>query len=174
MKRPRPKLKHKFKKYIPKPYNFPDGFNIITDTREQLPLFKYPIPFIKGTVHNGDYTIQGFENQFFIERKMIGDFYQYVGRDYKKTLEKIRRVDGYEFKGLVIEASYSDIFRQQYFTKTTPESARSFLTRVNMQFDIHVFVHSNREYIERWVIDRMLWYYRNKMGLDKNNKAVKK
>lgn len=53
---------------------------IITDKREQKPLFFQHLASEPGTLHSGDYSIRGLENDFAVERKSIADLCQSVTR----------------------------------------------------------------------------------------------
>lgn len=93
---------------------------IIVDTREQKPL-EFPVS-MRGTLHTGDYSIEGFENRFTVEHKSIADL---IGtcdgrkakgkaksnRDrFKKELQRMK--DGFDFYCIVISGKESDILPQ--------------------------------------------------------------
>ncbi len=167
---------HNFKRF-----EFPDGFKMLIDTREQRPFFmrladKYPDHFIIDTVTNGDYTLQGFKTSFAVERKQLSDFYSYISsersvqhKNDKKRMDrtkgKLIKLSKFEFAGLVIEADYFDIFNRQVFTNVSPEVARQFLVSVNIRYGIHVFINGRRKECERWLLDRAIKYYNLKRGL---------
>jgi len=80
----------------------PDNFTLIQDTREQLPLFtperqsrdttflyRDELLITTGTLHNGDYSVIGYENKVCIELKRLSDFLSYLGTERKKTEHKL-------------------------------------------------------------------------------------
>lgn len=72
----------------------PDGFRIVIDTREQKPLpFASYVPTIHKKLDDGDYSIEGYENLFAIERKMLGDYTTYISTEHAKTSAKKKRFD---------------------------------------------------------------------------------
>ena len=152
----------KLESYRPKPHIFPDGFILVIDTREQKPLCTR----IKGlnslveTVRDGDYTIKGFEDKFAIERKQTSDFYGYIGKERVKTVKKLKRLAQFDFAALVIEASMDDLLSPNLYSSISPEVARGFLTSVNVRYGIHVYLDRSRKQIERWMLDRMIKYYK--------------
>lgn len=152
-----------------KPYKFPSGFYLIVDTREQLPLFTNPIEgleIIKDTVHWGDYTIKGFEEYFAIERKMMSDFYGYIGREREKTVVKMkafeRMVQANGFVGLVIEASEEEVYAGYGYSKVSPETARQALASFRIRYGVHTYCSDSREAIERWILDNAIKFYKTR------------
>lgn len=152
-----------------KPYKFPSGFIIIIDTREQLPLFTTPIEgleIIRKKVDYGDYTIKGFEPYFAIERKMMSDFYGYIGREREKTVikmkafEKIIQANG--FVGLVIEASEEEVYAGYGYSKVSPETARQALASFRIRYGVHTYLSESREAIERWILDNAIKFYKTR------------
>jgi hypothetical protein len=63
---------------------------IITDSREQTPLIFEHLQTERGTLQSGDYSIQGLEHDFSIERKSISDLCQSVTRGRERFERRIR------------------------------------------------------------------------------------
>lgn len=150
-----------------KPYEFPDGFQLIIDTREQRPLFIPKPPkgliLIRDTLENGDYSIKGLEKKVMIERKGLSDLVNYIGNDRKNTKIKLKRAERYQWKGLVIEGSELELLRPQMFSRINPESIRQSLVSFEVKYGLHIY-YGNRKNIERWVLDRLLYFYKWVMG----------
>ncbi len=162
------------KPYKFKPCIFPDDFHLIVDTQEKKPLFtRTPgLTLTRKTLKDGDYSIKGFENCFFIERKMTSDFYTYIGVERSKTIKKVERMsqaiqDHDGFAALVIEADIYELFSLQYYTEMTPEHAAGFITSLNLKCNIHTFISNDRKLLEKWILDRAIKFYKLKRGLTK-------
>lgn len=143
-------------------YKLPEGFALIQDTREQKPLFaRKPkgLTVINRALKNGDYSIQGFEDQFFIERKGISDFFSYIGKERERTVEKLDNIKHFKFKALVIEADESDLLKEQQFSTIPPEVTRQALVTFEMRYGIHIYYSQKRTDIARWVLDRAIKFY---------------
>lgn len=88
---------------------------IRVDTREQRPLdfSEHGASVVRGTVGTFDYSIDGDQDHFAIERKSLGDFVQAVvlKDSYRRELEKIHRAKDAGMLRLyyVIEANYFDV-----------------------------------------------------------------
>lgn len=156
-----------------KPTEIPDGFVLLVDTREQMPLFtkeqieksekriENGLVLIGKTLKNGDYSVGGLENLVSIERKQQSDFESYITSEYKrKTLKKLERLSGYYFKALVIEADENDLYEFPISDYITREVVRSHLCSFRIHYGLHVIVNDNREYLERFILDALVRCYR--------------
>ena len=149
-----------------KPFSFPEGFVLIIDTREQLPLFSNPVlkglVMVRDTLQNGDYSIKGFENRIMVERKQVSDLISYVGRDHKQTRAKLDRCTGYDFRAIAIEAAEADLLSSQLYASVPPETIRQALASFEVRYNIHLYYSRDRKDIERWILDRFVKYFRQK------------
>jgi ERCC4-type nuclease len=148
---------------------FPKDFVVIVDTREQIPFFKKSpkgLTIVRDTLKNGDYSLRGFEGKIAIERKRISDLMGYIGSEHKRTVEKLQRLRNYEFKALVIESEYDELFQPQYHSFVSPESVRGALAAWEVRYDLHIFTHPNTEECSWWVLDRLLFFYKYKRSTE--------
>jgi len=148
--------------YKLKGFNFPDGFVLISDTREQRPLFtRLPSGLVIKSIalKDGDYSIQGFEDKFAIERKGISDLVSYCASERTRTIQKMERFKDFDFVGLVIEARESDLLKPFEFSKVSPEAIRQTLVSFEIRSGVHIYYSSSRESIGRWVLDRAIKFY---------------
>ena len=151
-----------------KPHKFkatpiPSGFVLVRDTREQQPLFTRTkdLMVLVKTLHDGDYSIRGFEDQFAIELKRESDFYGYIGAERDKTIKKLKRLAGFDFAALVVEGlSWDDLAVQNSRSALTPSHVRGFVASLNTIHGIHFFCHRDRKIVERWILDRAVKFYR--------------
>ena len=121
------------------------------------------LEIIRDTVHFGDYTIKGFEDYFAIERKMMSDFYGYIGMEQEKTVKKMkqfeRMVQANGFVGLVIEASEEEVYGGYGYSKVSPETARQALASFRVRYGVQTYCSDSREAIERWVLDNAIKFF---------------
>lgn len=153
-----------YKPYISKPLEFPEGFVLLQDTREQRPLFtRLPKGLVvqSTTLHDGDYSVKGFQDKIAFERKGITDLYPYCSTERDKTIPKMQRLSRMEFAALVIEAKESEVIQHQTFTRVHPETIRGALISFQVRYGIHV-VFGNREYCARWLLERALKFWKIK------------
>jgi ERCC4-type nuclease len=146
----------------------PDGFILKIDTREQIPLFDKPLkglPIIRDTLKHGDYSIVGFENQICIERKQMSDFLSYVGSDRSNTKKKLEAMQLLTWKGLVIEEHWEELFFPKLYSAVHVESIRKSLVSFSIKYHLHIFVNSNREECTRWILDRLIYFYKLQRGV---------
>lgn len=162
------------KPYEPKDIQFPSGFCLIVDTREQhSPLFLDKPPkglmVMRDTLKNGDYSIYGFP-EFIVEKKYAGDLFPYCSTEMEsKTKPKMERfkqiISSNGWVGLVIEDSMSGIFKHQEFTKIHPESVRWALAEFRTRYGVHVHFAVNRENAARWILENAVYWYKMKKEL---------
>ena len=147
-----------------KPFKFPEGFQLLVDSREQLPLTaRSPtgLTIITQTLEVGDYSIQGFdESGYVIERKQISDFYSFIGSERPQTTRKIQRMAEFDFAALIIEASEADVLSGFQMSQVPSEVARGFLTSIRVRYGIHVYMSRSRKDCLRFLLDSAIKYYK--------------
>lgn len=154
-----------------KRFKIPDGFILLQDTREQMPLFDESVRIeglnvINTALVHGDYSIKGFEDRFCVERKQMSDFYSYIGKGREHTVCKMRRfeemIQAGGFVGLVIEASESDLLAGYMMSRVSPETARMAIVSFEVRYGVHVYYNRSRDDLIRWILDRAIKFYRIK------------
>jgi ERCC4-type nuclease len=150
------------KSYKPKPYIFPQDFVLVIDTREQNPLCTAVkgLTICRKTLKDGDYSIRGFEDRFTVERKQVSDFFSYIGKERRRTVQKLKRLETFDFAALVIEASIDDLFSPQLYSQLSPEVVRQFFASANARYGLHVYCDRSRKKIEMWIIDRAIKFFK--------------
>jgi DNA excision repair protein ERCC-4 len=140
---------------------------LVVDTREQKPLFTDPTPdlvTVAASLPHGDYSLQGFEDRFCIERKQVSDFFTYIGKERDRTTKKMEMFRGIisagGFVGLVVEASEADILSGFIMSRVSPEMARQALVSFEVRYGVHLYYSRSRRDIERWILDRAIKFYR--------------
>lgn len=146
--------------YTLKPTPIPPGFTLIVDTREQRSLFtRVPkgLTIRSATLHDGDYSVAGFEDKICFERKS-SDIFPYCSVDHDKTKRKMERFKNFEFVGLIIEIKEADLFQFQQMTKVHPEVVRAALTSFEVRYGVHIY-YGNRENCARWLLDKAVKFF---------------
>ena len=84
---------------------------IIQDTREQIPWdFSFYYTQIVEKLDTGDYTVKGYENEFVVERKKsVGEISTNLGKEVKRFVAELKRMEKFKYKHLVCEFSEQDI-----------------------------------------------------------------
>jgi len=145
--------------YVP---SVPKGFTIYIDTREQMPYVFGDIPAVSHKLAFGDYSIKGFESDISIERKSQSDFYGSItsGRDRFKRM--IERMEGVEFKGLIIECSEANLLTPELtYSNIHPNSIYSTIIAFEIKHRFHVY-YGAREDCRIKVINWLVKYYNYK------------
>ena len=159
-------VKHRYHRDDPKPPEPKEEY-------EGIPMEFYDISGRKKDGWEGDYTIKGFGSLFGVERKMSSDFFLYIGRERQKTVRKLNRLSNMDYALLCIEGlNIDDLAFQQDRTKIQPSHVSGFLKSIEMWGEnpngkngIHHIEHRSRKFIEKWVMDRCIYYYKKKKGL---------
>jgi len=101
------------------------------DTREQIPLEFENCPTVRGTISTFDYSLEGDQDSFAVERKSLPDLVQSLAiqKNYIRELKKIRRARAAGFPRLfyVVEAERSDIEYFDYSIFTRGRVGASFI-----------------------------------------------
>jgi len=124
-----------------------NNFTIIIDSREQKPYL-----FPKGTntttkkLDAGDYSVAGYEDKITIERKSKIDAYGTIGKGRKRFIRELERMEGYDFKAIVIESSMRDfVMEPPYPSKLNPKSAINSLISWSIEYGVHICFVNDRE-----------------------------
>jgi DNA excision repair protein ERCC-4 len=142
---------------------FPRDFILVVDTREQDALFKVPMKglvIVRDTIPSGDYSIRGFEDCIAIERKSVNDLYGSVFTESESS--KLIRISLLDRKWLLIEGTQDEVLSWQYFSTIHPNSMRGKLVSIEVRLGIPVHYEPDRHKAERWIVDRLVKFYKTK------------
>jgi len=140
--------------------DIPDGFIMIVDTREQLPLFKSKPWIISHGLNSGDYSIQGFENIITIERKSIPDLLGTLGKGRVRFEKELNRMSEYKWKGLLIEGLENDVYQPNDFSSMHPNSIYHSLAAIETKWGVGVYYAKDKKHARWWVLSRLVKLYR--------------
>jgi ERCC4-type nuclease len=116
------------------------------DTREQTPLEFENCATVRGTINTGDYSLEGDQDAFAIERKSLPDLVQSLAiqKNYIRELKTIRRARDAGFPRLfyVVEANREDIDHFNYSVFASGRIGPAFifhqLSELEYVHDVHV------------------------------------
>ena len=82
---------------------------VVIDTREQKPLEFSRLTAIRGTLHTGDYSVQGLEGVVAVERKSVPDMVNSLTKERARFMAEIERMRGYWFRRLAVIGSPTEL-----------------------------------------------------------------
>jgi ERCC4-type nuclease len=94
---------------------------ILIDSREQTP-WSFPCETLRGTLHEGDYTLIGTDRYIAIERKSLGDLVQTVIQGWVRFRKELNRLSGYDIAVIAVEANIGDVLAHKYESDANPLS----------------------------------------------------
>jgi ERCC4-type nuclease len=96
---------------------------ILIDTREQAPFrFSADVDVERATLPAGDYSVASCTDRVAIERKSLSDLVACVGHERERFMDCCRRMQGYDLRAVVVEASVDDVIVGAYRSRTNPQS----------------------------------------------------
>ncbi len=92
------------------------AFAVTVDPREQKP-WRLPlsIPIVVRAMTAGDYAPFGFETRCAIERKSLDDLVNSIFFSPDRFRRELVKLKEYEWRRIIVEASYEDILARKYF-----------------------------------------------------------
>lgn len=156
-------------------FEFPDGFSVVRDTREQGGLFRQPLPGlvvirkalpIEGLERRwADYSIGGFESKVIIEHKEIDDFWTSVTVNAHDFKEKLVFMAKYERKYIMINGLESETLAWRAHRQVHPNVIRQAIATIEGRIGVPIHFSESIQDGERWLLDWFVKYYKEKRGL---------
>jgi len=124
-----------------------EAYMIITDTREQKPLFGEGESIREG-LRTGDYSIVGFEDKFSIERKSMADLFQTVTRDHARFKREIERGLELDYFAIVVEGSWTDMLLNNFVgssrTMVSGVTVAKIMSTIHIKYGVPIFFSNGR------------------------------
>lgn len=150
---------------------------ILIDSREQTPYAFAGAQYqgttaTTGTLTTGDYSLQGLSDLIALERKSLSDLTGTLttGRDrFKRECE---RGKGFQYFGLIIEASIEDVRKHNYRSRMTPQSLLQTLATYSVRYGLHVHWCGSRaggEYMTYSLLQKFLREQQNRLEAIQKN-----
>ena len=116
---------------------------IVIDSREQRP---YDFPgAIRKALPAGDYSLEGCENKFAIERKSLPDWINTLLRGKRRFGRELEKLKTYDFACIVVESTVEDILAGDYKSELNPKSLLGLTVAIMHGFHpVHVILGGDR------------------------------
>jgi len=95
---------------------------IVIDNREKRP-YEFPgVETVQAHLKTGDYTVQGFEDRFAVERKSVNDLATSVGAERKRFEKEIQRAQEFDHFTVMIDGVPGDVYSGSYYSRIHPNA----------------------------------------------------
>lgn len=135
-------------------------FTVVSDSREKLPYsFSSDVSTVEKALETGDYTIEGFEDVFAVERKTLPDFLKSITWDRERFKKEIVRADDMIAFVVVIEAPQKQILEWDYDRDVHPNSVIGTIDNWEKYHTVEFQWAGDRENAEKITHDTLeRWY----------------
>ena len=122
---------------------------VLCDSREQAPYTFLPPRYDGVTVQaaalqTGDYSLVGLADHISLERKSLDDLTGTLTKGRDRFERECERGKGFDYFGLIIEASLEDVRSHKYQSRMTPQSLLQTLAAYSVRYGLHVHWCGNR------------------------------
>jgi hypothetical protein len=90
----------------------------------------------------------------------MSDLMSYIGSERERTVVKLNAMSDLDFKALVVEESWDDLFLPKAYSQLSASTIRQALISFQLRFGLHIFCHPYRDACERWILDRLLYFHK--------------
>jgi len=139
-----------------------DELTIVIDTREQTPLSFADLPgvsSVSGTLQSGDYSIEGLEEHFAVERKSIDDLIGSCTSERDRFRRELHRLRGFSFARLLVVGTQDQIELHRYRSQASPKAILATLTAFEVEYNVPVVFLPTAAQASRWLA-RAAWYFK--------------
>ena len=144
---------------------------IIIDTREQTPLAPTRLPYVRAGLTTGDYSVQGLQHQFAVERKSIADLVaccksgtKAAEGERERFERELARLSAYcvpgRFGALLIIGTIGDIEAGAYRSEIAPKAVIASLWSWRMRYGVQTVFRGSPAAGALWLEDCAWWYAR--------------
>lgn len=139
--------------------NVAEKITIICDSREQDSLsfdsFK-GVEVVRNGLKTGDYSIQGYESQFCIERKSVPDVVGTLISGHSRFLREMERMKDFEEKYILVEHSAGTVYRycERHGWCYKFDTIMQSLLAYAYHFQVRVRFCKNREDMAEYIVKK--------------------
>ena len=149
-----------------KGFNNMENLTLIVDSREQQALQFKNFPSEVRGLRTGDYSLNGFEDVFTVERKSISDLIGSLTAGRDRFFRELDRMQSYQFKRLLIVGTRSDIEAGNYRSNATPKSIIASLAVIECRHGVPIAFCSTPEEAARTVETWAYYFMREQAAQD--------
>lgn len=152
-------------------------FRILVDTREQTPLpFSRLVPTRRATLYPGDYSIEGLEGLFAVERKSLADLVgTLIGhRDLAdgsrrnardRLVEELLAMSGHRFRCVAVTAPRAAVEEHRYQSRIDPRNVVGMVASIEAWTGVPFKFFADADEAARWIAVEALHFWRHVHGL---------
>ena len=145
-----------------------DSFNIIVDTREQLPWDFEGHSTSSRKLDTGDYSIEGLEEVFCIERKRsVAEIANNISE--KRFVDVLDRMSKFPHKFMLLEFTFNNVLDYPVGStvpkkiwgslKINSKYILKYLTNISVKYNIHTIYCGNKDNAETMALSIMKRIY---------------
>jgi len=133
-------------------------FRIVIDTREQNP-YNFS-GAIRKTLKTGDYSVEGLEDVFAIERKSREDLWGSLGQGHDRFRREMERAKCFNEFVIIIESNpYAIMMTAENGCRLNPNSIRGSMEKWREEFGVRWVFGDTRENSQRYVHWKLRRWY---------------
>ena len=103
-----------------------------------------------------DYSVQGFEDEFTVERKSLDDLAGSCTHDRQRFEKELVRMRGYPFRRLLVVGTVEDVEAHRYRSRAEPKAILASVTAFEIRYGLPVAFYPTpcaaALQIERWAL----------------------
>jgi ERCC4-type nuclease len=111
---------------------------IVTDRREQRPLVFRRLRSVPGALYSGDYSIEGMQDSFAVEKKTVEELPGIFSTDRERFAHECLRLRGCAFRRLLVIGRRADVDAGRYHSKMTPRAILNSLAAFEVRYDLPI------------------------------------
>jgi len=138
---------------------------IVIDTREQRPYAfegtdRHPVATVRRTLPAGDYSIEGHETRFAVERKSMSDYLRTVVHESRRFRAELQKLLTYDRAFIVVEFPWDAVLHGDYDRSDAipPEAVVGITTGIMLGYGIPVLWAGDRP-SARLLVERLCTTY---------------
>lgn len=141
--------------------------NVIRDQREKKPWDLPGVEAEEAHLVTGDYTIEGFEDRFAVERKSLNDLATSLGNGRDRFEAEVRRAQDMAHFVVIIEGTRADVEAHQYYSNIHPNAVLGTTEKWPRKYDTLEFIWAGSRESAAQECLRLLdrWYLREASDL---------
>jgi ERCC4-type nuclease len=135
-------------------------FTIIQDTREKKPWAFQATGSVADVkvskLDTGDYSIEGMEELFMVERKAsVDELFMSLGVQWKRFEREMERAKPFKYKYLVIEATMREVYRGSRYSKMSGRFIMARLVHLQLKYGVQVMFAGSGMHVPGFIIQLM-------------------